>query len=111
MNGNAYQNIVFNLLKRLNLLSDNLIQTSQLDYLPNVAKRLDEHRELIEDIEKHTGYFSSEQGRWSRAHALALDEYLQYLVKLRNAPQKGLGNIRKQPKVLCVEEDSHEHHR
>jgi hypothetical protein len=61
-----------------------MIDSHELDFARTVGKRLDEHRELIEDIERATGYFSSEAGQWSRGHALTQDDYLIKLYTLRH---------------------------
>ncbi len=46
--------------------NDRLINPDELDFARNVAKRLDEHRELVMDLIEHTGFL----GR-SRSHAPA----------------------------------------
>jgi hypothetical protein len=83
MNFKHIQNRLFFLLKTLKLLPNNAILTHQLDFDHSVAKRLDEHRELIENIEKSTGYFSSKNGWWSKGHAITQDDYLIKLFILR----------------------------
>lgn len=75
---------MFNLLKKCRLLPLTLMDCRELDYARTVGKRLDEHRELIEDIERSTSYFSSEEGRWSKEHALTQDDYLVKLYTLRH---------------------------
>ena len=77
------QNGLFHLLKAVKLLPNNAILTHQLDFAYNVAKRLDEHRELIEEIERKTGYFSSKNEWWSKGHAITQDDYLTKLFILR----------------------------
>ncbi|EIO4563750.1 hypothetical protein LQM11_004389 [Vibrio parahaemolyticus] len=59
------------------------INVKQLDYAYHVAKRLDEHRELIENIEKATGFFSLPEHSSYREIAKAQDDYLLYLYELR----------------------------
>ncbi len=59
------------------------LNVKQLDYAYHVAKRLDEHRELIETIEKATGFFSLPEHASYREIAKAQDEYLIYLYELR----------------------------
>ena len=102
---------LFHLLKAAKRLPNNIILPHQLDFAFSVAKRLDEHRELIEEIEKHTGYFSSENGRWSKNHAITQDDYLIKLFTLRYnvEPSKehfdrlGL-YVRERPHVLKAQE-------
>ncbi|MBD6945048.1 hypothetical protein [Vibrio parahaemolyticus] len=59
------------------------INVKQLDYAYHVAKRLDEHRELIENIEKATGFFSLPEHSSYREIAKAQDDYLLHLYELR----------------------------
>ncbi|MGR5001202.1 hypothetical protein [Vibrio celticus] len=54
------QNFLLNTLTLLRLIPSDEIHTKQLDHYPDITKRLDEYRELIENIEKQTHYFSSE---------------------------------------------------
>ncbi|WP_259397605.1 hypothetical protein [Vibrio sp. SG41-7] len=54
------QNFLLNTLTLLRLIPSDVIHTKQLDHYPDITKRLDEYRELIENIEKQTHYFSSE---------------------------------------------------
>lgn len=105
------QHRLFHLLKAVNLLPSNVILTDQLDFAYSVAKRLDEQRELIDEIEKHTGYFSSENGRWSKNHAITQDDYLIKLFTLRynvepseeHFDKLGL-YVRERPRVLKAQE-------
>lgn len=48
----------------------------QLNYARSVAKRLDEHREFVEDIDKNTYFF---QDFWHVGHAATQDDYLMRL--------------------------------
>ncbi|MEG3223285.1 hypothetical protein PD716_21960 [Vibrio gigantis] len=84
----------------LRLIPNDVIFTKQLDRYPDITKRLDEYRELIENIENQTHYFSSEQGVWSKHHALLHDEYLQYLLTLRNPSPHQMHRLRERPKCL-----------
>nr|MCC4819937.1 hypothetical protein [Vibrio lentus] len=54
------QNFLLNTLTLLRLIPSDVIHIKQLDHYPDITKRLDEYRELIENIEKQTHYFSSE---------------------------------------------------
>ncbi|WP_234498178.1 hypothetical protein [Vibrio maritimus] len=60
-----------------------MISIHKLDIDRGLAKQLDEYRELLETIEKHTGYFSTEQGQFSAMHAATLDDYLSHLYALK----------------------------
>ncbi|MUK41533.1 hypothetical protein GNP61_08155 [Aliivibrio fischeri] len=108
---NRIQHILFNLLKAIKFLPSDIILTNQLDFAHNVAKRLDEHRELIEDIENHTGYFTSKNGQWSRNHAITQDDYLIKLFILRYSVEPTKDNleklhlhVRERPHVLKSQE-------
>lgn len=74
---------LFRLLKILNLLPDNVIQTDSLEFARGAEKQLDEYRELLENIEAATGYFSSDKGEFSIGHAAMLDDYLCHIYTLR----------------------------
>ncbi|TLS73435.1 hypothetical protein [Photobacterium damselae] len=74
---------LFNLLKKYNLLPENVIAVSMLDKGRGLEKQLDEYRELLERIEKETGYFSSNRFKFSACHAKNLDDYLSHLYELR----------------------------
>ena len=92
---------LFKLLKKWQCLPSTMIDSHELDFARTVGKRLDEHRELIEDIERATGYFSSEAGQWSRGHALTQDDYLIKLYTLRHGHTPGSDeSVRALPSVL-----------
>ena len=63
------------------------IDVKQLDFAYHVAKRLDEHRELIEDIEKNTVFFSKLEYQTYKEIAQKQDDYLVYLYYLRMGHQ------------------------
>lgn len=46
----------------------------------SIAKRLDEHREVVEEIERHTGLLSS--GYWHAVHLASQDDYLMRVYHL-----------------------------
>lgn len=52
----------------------------QLQYARSVAKRLDEHREVVEAIENNTDFF--EHHPWHANHLAIQDDYLMRLFKL-----------------------------
>lgn len=92
---------LFYLLKAAKLLPNNIILPHQLDFAFSVAKRLDEHRELIEEIEKHTGYFSSKNGRWSKNYAITQDDYLIKLFTLRYSVEPTEKHVDKLGLYVC----------
>ncbi len=94
---------LFRLLKRLNLLPDNLIDVIDLELGRGLDKQRDELRELLENIEAETGYFSSEAGSFSAHHAATLDDYLCHLHLIRNGLTKPKNYVRKRPSFLPVE--------
>ena len=91
----------YSLLKKLGLLPDNIIAAQELDVIRGIEKQLDEYRELLEDIERRTGYFSSPQGEFSSFHAATLDDYLSHLYTLRYLappnPDKPVNALRHTP--------------
>ncbi|MBE8574096.1 hypothetical protein [Vibrio sp. OPT18] len=64
------------LCKTLKFIPDDLISLSQIEHHIPIEKQLDEYRELIEEIEKQTHFFSHAITPWSKNHAYTLDEYL-----------------------------------
>ena len=92
------------LLKKWQCLPSIMIDSHELDFARTVGKRLYEHRELIEDIERATGYFSSEAGQWSRGHAPTQDDYLIKLYTLRHG-QSPINDeyVRSRPSVLLID--------
>ena len=78
-----FKSLLFRFLKHINALPDHLIDVRSLDVGRGLEKQLDEYRELLEAIEKETGYFSSERGFYSIGHAETLDDYLTHLYELR----------------------------
>ncbi|MGL4476334.1 MAG: hypothetical protein ACRCT7_18080 [Shewanella sp.] len=94
-------------LKRLNLLPSKIIAIQELDYIRGVEKQLDEYRELLEDIEQQTGYFSSLQGEFSSFHASTLDDYLTHLYQLRYSappnPNKPMNALRHKPRFITFQ--------
>ena len=82
---NNFKLKLFTLLQKLKLLPDNVILTGSLDlHRGGIEKQLDEYRELLENIELATGYFSSPQGEFSCYQATRLDDYLSHLYTLRH---------------------------
>lgn len=82
------------------------ISVSQLDYARNVAKRLDEHRELVEALLHNTTFF--EKNPWHLAHLATQDDYLMWLFYLRHNAWpcqetqefSRYGYVRKRPEIL-----------
>nr|WP_012219801.1 hypothetical protein [Vibrio sp. 23023]ABX76988.1 Conserved hypothetical protein [Vibrio sp. 23023] len=52
----------------------------QLNFARSVAKRLDEHREVVESIENNTSFFQTHP--WHANHLATQDDYLMRLFKL-----------------------------
>ena len=52
----------------------------QINFGYSIAKRLDEHREVVEQIQRHTSLF--EQGYWHAGHLATQDDYLMRLFYL-----------------------------
>lgn len=59
------------------------LNVKRLDYLHHTAKRLDEHRELMNNIEKTTGFFTRPKHDLHRRIAGEQDDYLVRLYTLR----------------------------
>ena len=99
-----FKQTLFRGLTRLRLLPDNLTDVSELDRFRGLEKQLDEFRELLEAIEKQTGYFSSPEGFYSIGHAETLDNYLAYLYALRfgkePTPSSATNYLRPKPSFL-----------
>ncbi|RYY74553.1 MAG: hypothetical protein EOO52_13390 [Gammaproteobacteria bacterium] len=78
----------------------------ELDYARNIAKRLDEHRELVESIESSTNLLT--QKSWHVGHLATQDDFLMKLFYLRHgqwpvgaAVETGVfGHVRSRPKIL-----------
>ncbi|WP_188012751.1 hypothetical protein [Photobacterium damselae] len=98
---------LFNILKKMNLLPDDVISTKDLEYGCGLEKQLDEYREMIERIEEQTGYFSSKQGHFSISHASEIDNYLSHLYELRfdKKPESSTANNYLRPKPLFIKID------
>ncbi|MCD9481061.1 hypothetical protein GLP30_18980 [Photobacterium phosphoreum] len=96
----AYWDCAFLGLKNKKEIND-LKMVSFLDLGRGLEKQLDEYRQLLEAIEKETGYFSSEQGLFSIGHANELDNYLSYLYEIRFEkkpnPDNAITNLRQKP--------------
>lgn len=58
-----------------------MIDVNDLDFARNVAKRLDEHRELVQSIEQNTNLLETHQ--WHIGHLATQDDYLMWLFFLR----------------------------
>lgn len=58
-----------------------LCRVDGLSLLPNIAKRLDEHRELTQAIAERTDLLEREP--WRCDHLVAQDDYLSALFRVR----------------------------
>ena len=94
-----FKHLCFYLLKQMNGLPKHVIDLSQLPNGITTAKQLDEYRELLEDIEKQTGYFSKRANWPSNNHARTLDETLMYLHEQSAQPTRQ-PRLRERPKFL-----------
>lgn len=78
----------------------------ELDYARNIAKRLDEHRELVESIEASTSLLNDKF--WHVGHLATQDDFLMKLFYLRHGiwpadetiKQGQFGYVRLRPEVL-----------
>jgi hypothetical protein len=83
-----------------------LINPGELDFARNVAKRLDEHRELVIDLVEKTDYLAGDSTPWRISHLATQDDYLMYLFFLRygiwpNEPgAEQVGYCRPRPALL-----------
>lgn len=95
---------LFRWLKKRHWLPDNVMLTQDLNFIRGVEKQLDEYRELLENIEAATGYFSSPQGEFSGCHAVTLDDYLSHLYFLRYgikpSPETPDNYLRQKPQFI-----------
>lgn len=99
-------NILFNKVFK----SKHSIDPLNIDFAFNVAKRLDEHRELVEDLLVNSFYLSKpEKHDWRITHLATQDDYLMYLFYLRHGQwpldqpslkMAGAGYYRDRPLVL-----------
>lgn len=96
------QTQLFKLFQKLKIIPEDLISLSSLDHHLPIERQLDEYRELIEEIEKQTHFFSTGKAHWSKNHAYTLDEYLQALCQHSqlNRRKTGVSRIRPRPSVL-----------
>lgn len=86
------------------------IHPESIDFAFNVAKRLDEHRETVEDLLVNTNYLATqEEHPWRISHLATQDDYLMYLFYLRHSiwpldkitPKLAkLGPYRSRPRIL-----------
>lgn len=67
------------------------IEVTKLDFARDVSKRLDEHRELVESIQKNT--LLLETHPWHINHLSTQDDYLMWLFYLRNGEWPIQGKI------------------
>ena len=116
MNPHTIKVKLFHLLKRVHLLPDSVVEIDILDTFDRfkgLEKQLDEFRELLEAIEKQTGYFSSPEGFYSIGHAETLDNYLAYLYALRfgkePTPSSAANYLRPRPDFMN-RQGKEEHH-
>lgn len=90
----------------MNALPEHFIDVRSLDIGRGLEKQLDEYRELLEAIEKETGYFSSTQGFYSIGHAEMLDDYLSYLYEIRfgqkPTPNTAINYLRAKPSFIQI---------
>ncbi|TOA68097.1 hypothetical protein [Vibrio parahaemolyticus] len=75
----------------------------QLNFACNAAKRLDEHRELVESIQNRTGLF--EQYDWHIGHMATQDDYLMRIYHMVNEKwptreSMEYGYVRARPEIL-----------
>lgn len=96
----SFKTQLFNFLKYINALPNDIIHITSLDVGRGLEKQLDEYRELLESIEKETGYFSSEKGEFSGLQAAHLDDYLYWLFFLQNGSPFPKEYLRKRPDFL-----------
>lgn len=96
------QTKLLKLCQKLKIIPEDLISLSNLEHHLSIERQLDEYRELIEEIEKQTHFFSTGEVPWSKNHAYTLDEYLQALCQYSqlNRRQVGVSEIRPCPSVL-----------
>lgn len=83
----------------LKLIPTDLISSSHLDFQIPIERHLDEYRELIEEIERQTQFFSNTTTPWSRNHAYTHDEFLLFLCTCHSKKTKPK-KIRSRPSVL-----------
>lgn len=97
----SFKTQLFKFLKYINALPNDIIHITSLDVGRGLEKQLDEYRELLESIEKETGYFSSELKFNSISHADGLDDYLSHLYEVRfgkkPTPNTAINYLRKKP--------------
>lgn len=94
-----FKDLCFRLLKQANWQPKHAVDLSQLPSGITATKQLDEYRELLEDIEKQTGYFSKRTNWPSNNHARTLDETLTYLHEQSAQPSRQ-PRLRERPKFL-----------
>ncbi|ENH7396021.1 hypothetical protein ACSYON_004044 [Vibrio vulnificus] len=80
----ALQQFTFRLLRYLHLIPPDLVMMNEFDLIRGgVEKQLDEYRELLETLERETGYFSSSDAYFMRHKAVTLDDFLSHVYQLR----------------------------
>lgn len=74
----------------------------QLNFAVSIAKRLDEHRELVEAITAHTNLLSERE--WHIGHLSTQDDFLMRLYYLVHSewPVDTCERVRKRPSILGV---------
>lgn len=76
--------------------------TRELNFCPNIAKRLDEHRELAESILENTDLFQTK--KWHIGHMADQDDFLLriFFIVHREWPDsiKWRGGVRPRPQIF-----------
>jgi len=94
------------LLNKFGLISRSQVK-QELQFSRSIGKRLDEHRQFVENIEVHTDVFLI--NHWHIKHMAEMDDYLATLYHLvygiwPNKNQKTTGStrqfVRQRPKIL-----------
>ncbi|ECS2986249.1 hypothetical protein F9V60_22490 [Salmonella enterica subsp. enterica serovar Virchow] len=69
----------------------------KLNFARSVGKRLDEHREVVEAIERETNFFHEPTTKWHLAHMATQDDYLMrlYFIVHKCWPDEALGAKKK----------------
>ena len=98
-----------NLLKlgqKLKMIPADLIPLSHIDHHIPIEKQLDEYRELINEIEKQTHFFTDGRSPWSKDHAYTLDKYLQTRCQCKKRSRRTVDFHKIRPRPTAIQRHS-----
>ena len=96
------QTKILKLCQLIKLIPNDLVSLSHLDYQIPIEKHLDEYRELIDEIESQTQFFSNKRTHWSMNHARTHDDFLLHLSEIKTPSHQKVGLYRARPRPRAL---------